>query len=83
MVTSVSIELQVMLSLHNMGVVRKDVAKTSDQLANMLNMNFDDIKRALDTLSSESYVGKVERDNNDPAYFLTGKGIITVCSMFT
>lgn len=77
-----SLELKVMLSLHNLGVVKEEVAKTPDQLAHTLNMNFDDIKRALETLSSESYVGKVSRENN-PAYFLTGKGIVTVCSMFT
>jgi predicted transcriptional regulator len=77
-----SLELKVMLSLHNLGVVKEEVAKTPDQLASTLNMNFDDVKRALETLSTESYVGKIPCGNNH-AYFLTGKGIVTVCSMFT
>jgi len=77
-----SLELKVMLSLHNLGVVKEEVARTPDQLANTLDMNFEDVQRALETLSSESYVGKVSRENNH-AYFLTGKGIVTVCSMFT
>ena len=77
-----SLELKVMLSLHNLGVVKEEVARTPDQLANTLDMSFEDVKRALETLSSESYVGKVSRENSH-AYFLTGKGIVTVCSMFT
>ena len=77
-----SLELKVMLTLHNLGVVKEEVAKTPDQLANTLNMNFDDVEGALETLSSESYVGKITRENSH-AYFLTGKGIVTVCSMFT
>ena len=78
-----SLELKVMLSLHNLGVVKEEVAKTPDQLAHTLDMNFEDVQRALETLSSESYVGKISRETDNHAYFLTGKGIVTVCSMFT
>jgi CTP-dependent riboflavin kinase len=81
-IRELELQVQVMVNLHNLGAVREEVAKTADQLASMLNSSFDDTRRALDILNSESYVGKVVRENCS-WYYLTGKGIVTVCAMFT
>lgn len=75
-------EYELLKRMHNYGVVSRHNAKTVQELVGMMNIDEGEIKGLLERLLEYSYIHAVTSDDV-ARYYVTGPGIITVCSFFT
>jgi len=75
-------EYELLKRMHNYGVVSRHNAKTVQELVGMMNLDEEEIKGLLERLIEFSYVHTISSDDV-ARYYVTGPGIITVCSFFT
>ncbi|MDP6627035.1 MAG: hypothetical protein QGG50_03960 [Methanopyri archaeon] len=75
-------EYELLKRMHNYGVVSRHNAKTVHELVDMMTIDEGDMKELLERLIEYSYVHAVTSDDV-ARYYVTGPGIITVCSFFT
>ena len=71
-----------LLTMHNLCVVKPEIAKTGDELANAIQVAIDHIVNILHELEENGYVRSVE-DAGVKKFYLTSTGILKVCSVFT
>jgi len=80
---SISPSEKILLTMHNLGVMRPEVGKTSSELAQILQRTIDDISDALKKHESDGYVKSYTDQSGAKRFYLTTVGIIKVCSSFT
>ena len=73
----------VLMTLHNLCATYEDLAKKTPELAESLRMDVSEIDRILGKYESEGYVRSLMDSEGEKRYYLTGAGIIKVCSSFT
>ena len=73
----------VLMTLHNLCATYEDLAKKPTELAESLRMDVSEIDRILGKYESEGYVKSLMDSEGNKRYYLTGAGIIKVCSSFT
>ena len=73
---------KLLLTMHNLCVVKPEIAKTSDELANAIQVTIDHIVNVLHGLEENGYVKSFE-DAGVKKFYLTSTGILKVCSAFT
>ncbi len=78
----VSKEFHVLSRLHELGVVSEDRALTDKQIAELLNMESEDVQNVLKKLQQRSYVVSVRSDEKE-RYHITGLGIIAASAIYT
>jgi glycosyltransferase involved in cell wall biosynthesis len=76
-------ELRILVLLHILGVVDIERAKSAKELSDMLEMSMEDIRRLLQRLMDLGYVEASTYSLRRLRYFLTKKGIIKACSLFS
>ena len=76
-------ELRILVLLHILAVVDSERAKSVKDLAGMLNMSIEDIRGLLRRLADSGYVEAYRDSLRRVRYFLTKKGIIKACSLFS
>lgn len=69
--------------LHNLCAIAPDLARRSEELASFLQMDKSEVERILEEYGYEGYVGSYANHEGNKCYYLTGKGIIKVCALFT
>ncbi|MEM4590781.1 MAG: hypothetical protein QW555_02965 [Nitrososphaerota archaeon] len=69
--------------LHNMGHVGEDRAVGVEEISTALQMDGVRVKEILSSLESDGYVARVEVSGRGVRFYLTGKGVIRVCSIYT
>jgi hypothetical protein len=69
--------------MHNLGVVSENASRTPQELSRLAQIPSDQIQDLLRRHEDSGYLGTVPDPEGRPRYFLTGKGIIRVCSVFT
>ena len=69
--------------MHNTSAVRPKNARSSEDLSNIVQISGDEILTILDKFETEGYVKSLIDQNNNRRFYLTGKGILKVCSYFT
>lgn len=74
---------KILLTMHNLGVIRPKAAKTADELAQILQGTVDNVSDLLNKHEAEGYVKSYTDQGGTRRFFLTGVGIIKVCSSFT
>ncbi|MEM3703818.1 MAG: hypothetical protein QXX79_05335 [Candidatus Bathyarchaeia archaeon] len=74
---------KVLQALHNLCATAPDLARKSEELAQFLQLEKAEIERILDGYGYEGYVESFADVNGRKWYYLTGKGIIKVCALFT
>ncbi|MEM2937281.1 MAG: hypothetical protein QXJ63_01890 [Candidatus Bathyarchaeia archaeon] len=74
---------KVLQALHNLCATAPDLARKSEELAQFLQLEKVEIERILDGYGYEGYVESFADANGRKWYYLTGKGIIKVCALFT
>lgn len=72
-----------LLVMHNLGLVRPETAKTGDELAEFLRMDTKNVYEILDRQETYGFVRSYIDPGGVRKYYLTGVGIIKVCSSFT
>lgn len=69
--------------LHNMGYVGEDKAVGLAEISSALSMDVERVEAILRSLESEGYVASVLGAGGVSSFYLTGKGVIRVCSIYT
>lgn len=72
-----------MAFLHNMGYVDEGRAADVREISEALAMDVNKAIEILRALESDGYVASVRRDSREERFYLTGKGVIRVCSIYT
>lgn len=72
-----------LLYMHNLGVVNAKRAKKLDELAAILSISVEELKRLLGYSEAQGYVESTVTECGEKAYYLSPKGIIKVCACFS
>jgi len=70
-------------TLHNLCATAPDLARRSEELAQVLQLDSAEVERILDGCCCEGYVESFTDGQGKRWYYLTGRGIIKVCALFT
>jgi hypothetical protein len=74
---------KVLQTLHNLCATAADLAKRGDEVARLLQKDPGEIERLLDDYKNRGFAESFYDNEGKKRYYLTGKGIIKVCSLFT
>jgi len=70
-------------TLHNLCATAPDLARKSEEMAQVMQLNITEVERILDNYGSEGHVNSFMDNEGKKRYYLTGRGIIKVCALFT
>jgi len=74
---------KVLQTLHNLCATAADLARRSEEIAQILQRDQVEIESILDRHKSEGFVESFLDNEGKKRYYVTGRGIIKVCSLFT
>jgi predicted transcriptional regulator len=74
---------KVLQTLHNLCATAADLARRSEEIARILQHDQGEIEGILDKYKSEGSVESFVDSEGKKRYYVTGRGIIKVCSLFT
>jgi hypothetical protein len=74
---------KVLQTLHNLCATAADLAKRGEEVARILQMDPNEIERILDDYKNRGFAESFYDNEGKKRFYLTGKGIIKVCSLFT
>jgi hypothetical protein len=74
---------KVLQTLHNLCATAADLAKRGEEVARILQRDPAEIDGILDKYKNEGFAECFYDNEGKKRYYLTGKGIIKVCSIFT
>ena len=70
-------------TLHNLCATAPDLARRSEELAQVLQLDINEVENILDNYGLEGYIESFSDNDGKKRYYLTGSGIIKVCALFT
>ena len=73
----------VLQTLHNLCATTADWAKRGDEVARILQKDPAEIERILNDFKNQGFAESFYDNEGKKRYYLTGRGIIKVCSQFT
>jgi hypothetical protein len=74
---------KILQTLHNLCATAPDLARRSEELAQVLQIDIDEVEKTLDNYKLEGFVDGFMDNEGKKRYYLTGRGIIKVCALFT
>jgi predicted transcriptional regulator len=74
---------KVLQTLHNLCATAADLARRSEEIAGILQHDQGEIENILDKYKSEGFAESFLDNEGKKRYYVTGRGIIKVCSLFT
>ena len=74
---------KVLQTLHNLCATAPDLARSSDEVSNIMQTDRVEIESILDNYKNEGFAESFIDSEGRKRYFLNSKGIIKVCSLFT
>jgi hypothetical protein len=74
---------KVLQTLHNLCATASDLARGGDELAQLLQKDPQEIESILDKYSAEGFAENCVDSEGKKRYYLSSRGIIKVCSLFT
>lgn len=74
---------KILQTLHNLCATAPDLARKSEELAQVMQLDITEVERILDNYGLEGYLESFTDNNGKKRYYLTGRGIIKVCALFT
>jgi hypothetical protein len=74
---------RILQTLHNLCATAPDLARRSEDLAQVLQIDLGEIERTLDGYKAEGFAESFVDNEGKRRYYLTGSGIIKVCALFT
>jgi hypothetical protein len=74
---------RLLMSLHNLCATNGDMARKSEELAQILQTSIDEVNQNLDKHISSGYVASFYDNEGNRRSYLTNTGIIRVCSLFS
>lgn len=80
---SLPISEKLLMTLHNLCATVPSMAKKSDELAQILQIDRNVVDNLLNKHESEGYATSFTDNEGNRRYYLTGIGVIKVCTIFT
>jgi len=74
---------KILQTLHNLCATAPDLARRSEELAQVMQLDVNEVERVLDNYGLEGYAESFMDNEGKKRYYLTGRGIIKVCALFT
>lgn len=74
---------RVLQTLHNLCATAPDLARRSEELSQVLQLDLGELERILDGYKAEGFTESFVDSEGKKRYYLTGSGIIRVCALFT
>lgn len=74
---------RILQTLHNLCATAPDLSRRSEELAQVLQIEINEIEKTLDNYKFEGFVESFTDNEGKKRYYLTGRGIIKVCALFT
>ena len=74
---------RLLITLHNLCGTSGDMAKRSDELAQILQISIDEVNQNMEKHVSDGYVAAFTDNEGNRRFYLTNTGIIRVCSLFS
>jgi hypothetical protein len=74
---------KVLQTLHNLCATAADLARRGEEVARIIQHDPNEIESILDHYKSEGFAESFHDNEGKKRYYLTGRGIIKVCSIFT
>lgn len=74
---------KILLIMHNLCVIRPEAAKTADEMSQVLQETVDFVLNILNKHEADGYLKSYTDQSGSKRFYLTGAGIIKVCSIFT
>lgn len=74
---------KILQTLHNLCATAPDLARRSEEVAQILQINISEVEKTLDNYKLEGFVESFDDNEGKRRYYLTGRGIIKVCALFT
>jgi hypothetical protein len=74
---------KILQALHNLCATAPDLARRSEELSQVLQIDLTEIEKVLDNYRLEGFAESFVDNEGKKRYYLTGSGIIKVCALFT
>ena len=74
---------KILQTLHNLCATAPDLARKSEELSQVLQVDLRELERILDGYKAEGFAESFTDNEGKRWYYLTGSGIIKVCALFT
>jgi len=74
---------KILQALHNLCATAPDLARTSEELSQILQININELERILDDYKRQGFAESFTDNEGKKRYYLTGSGIIKICAIFT
>ena len=74
---------KVLQTLHNLCATAADLSRRGEDVAQILQRDQGEIENIIDTYKSEGFAESFTDNEGKKRYYLTGRGIIKVCWLFT
>jgi hypothetical protein len=74
---------KILQTLHNLCATAPDLARRSEELAQVMQLDINEVERILDNHGLEGHLESFTDNEGKKRYYLTGRGIIKVCALFT
>ena len=81
--SDLSPQQKLLLAMHNTGAIMGKSGKTVEELAGLTGISMEDTTRLIADHTAAGYLGEAVEEGGVKKYFLTGRGIIRVSSLFT
>jgi len=78
-----SLSERLLISLHNLCATSGEMARRSEDLAQIVQTDTDTINHIMDKHISDGYVAAYYGNDGNRRFYLTSRGIIRVCSLFS
>lgn len=80
---SIPIPDKLLLTMHNLCAVRPEIARTGEELSRIIRVAVDKALKILNGFERDGYVKSLIDQSGRRRFYLTGMGILRVCSSFT
>ncbi len=74
---------KILQTLHNLCATAPDLARRSEELSRVMQVDLGELERVLNGYTAEGFAERFADNEGKNRYYLTGKGIIKVCALFT
>lgn len=79
----IPISEKILQTLHNLCATAPDLARRSEELSQVMQLDLNEVEQILDNYGAEGHVRNLTDNEGKRRYYLTPRGIIKVCALFT
>ena len=78
-----SLSERLLINLHNLCATSREMARRSEDLAQIVQTDINTVNQSMDKHISDGYVEAYYDNEGNRRFYLTSRGIIRVCSLFS